>query len=309
MRTFYKLTKSLVFVSTTWTLCFAQTGHAANGTVEDLPSVELAEILRDLAQGGSASASEAPQLERIKETFSTKRLLLNVEQLRTLADLPQDIRQSILRISIRDQGLHVTDQAFSKVANFENLVDLSVESSLPTITSLDPVSHLSRLQRLLVRSSDISDLSPLQNLPELTELDISGNLKVTDFSPLQHLTQLRKLYLRGNKGLPDLNPLKRLERLEVLDISSTKIEDLRPIENLSQLKELHMRDAKRIISLRPLRNLKNLETLDASFTGVSNLRPLEELPRLKMLDVFRTQVNLHDIRELREKTPNIQVVY
>ena len=65
------------------------------------------------------------------------------------------------------------------------------------LTDLTPLSKLSQLESLEIKSNAVDDLTPLEGLTNLQYLDLSGNF-IQDVSPLAGLSKLTTLYLGSN---------------------------------------------------------------------------------------------------------------
>jgi hypothetical protein len=79
------------------------------------------------------------------------------------------------------------------------------------ITSLDPVSILTRLRVLLCPNTSITSLDPLKDLHELTQIN-ANNTKITNIQPLAKLTKLTVLSF-DHTAVNDISPLNTLKRL------------------------------------------------------------------------------------------------
>lgn len=150
---------------------------------------------------------------------------------------------------------------------------------------LDVISHLHRLEVLVVHEMRASDLSPLGKLARLRDLVIWTNARATDLAALTALGQLRRLALENLPRVTSLDPISRLSGLRALDVqggsqgtakSAMTIESLAPLGGLVELEELallnlHVVDG----SLRPLGRLPGLHRLD-----LANYFELEEIAYL-----------------------------
>ena len=95
------------------------------------------------------------------------------------------------------------------------------------ISDLTPLSDLTALTSLDLRSNDISDLTPLSDLTALTNLDIRGN-DISDLAPLAGPTALTRLNLSGN-NVSDLTPLVGMTALTELWLTYNNVSDLAPL--------------------------------------------------------------------------------
>lgn len=86
-----------------------------------------------------------------------------------------------------------------------------------TITNIDFVECMPKLQVAIVALSGVSDLSPLANCPDLEYLETFTN-RVTDLSPLASCTNLEHLNIGNLPKLSDITPLYGLTKLKRLRI-------------------------------------------------------------------------------------------
>ncbi|MCX7553216.1 hypothetical protein OS175_04955 [Marinicella sp. S1101] len=139
-----------------------------------------------------------------------------------------------------------------------NLTELKVFHT--KIANLEPLAHLSKLQSVSVRFSDIVSIDFDVSLPQLNRLDLTNNqLRTISFGAPQN--QLKSLFLSNNQlsYLPDLSPLRNLEVLSLdgnpmksimenhlpphlkhLDIRKTAVLDLAALTHLSDLKKIQV---------------------------------------------------------------------
>jgi hypothetical protein len=79
------------------------------------------------------------------------------------------------------------------------------------ITSLDPVSKLTRLRILEFANTSVSNLEPLKDLLELTKINAT------------------------NTKIPSVQPLSRLTKLSILTVDHTSVSDISPLTSLKNL--------------------------------------------------------------------------
>lgn len=78
------------------------------------------------------------------------------------------------------------------------------------LTDLTPLSNLTQLESLDIKTNSVSDLTPLAGLTNLQYLDLSGNF-VQDVSPLAGLSKLTTLYL-GSNPIKDYSALASIRQ-------------------------------------------------------------------------------------------------
>ena len=123
----------------------------------------------------------------------------------------------------------------------------------------------------IVNSNEISTLSPLSNLTRLESLDLSAN-SISDVTLIANLTSLRVLQFSSN-SISNVAPLSNLTRLELLSLEDNSISDVTSLSNLINLKLLSLEDNS-ISDVTSLSNLINLKGLELNDNSVSDLAPL-----------------------------------
>lgn len=117
---------------------------------------------------------------------------------------------------------------------FHNLRRLFVFDA--PITSISPVSGMTKLTSLRLSQIPILDFLPVSDLILLEELDLS-NTGIENLTTLSKLINLKKLNLSGT-NLKSLKGLEYLINLEELDVASTNLRSLKPLEGMGNLKKL-----------------------------------------------------------------------
>ena len=118
------------------------------------------------------------------------------------------------------------------------------------LTSLEPVSGLTKIWSLYVDGNQVTDLQPLAKLKWLSSLDVRGN-GVEDLKPLADLTELRHLFLENNK-VADLSILVSMAEKDAtgeqrfapfwnLYLANNPLDEAKSKPQLDRLKELGAR--------------------------------------------------------------------
>lgn len=118
-----------------------------------------------------------------------------------------------------------------------------------TVTSLDDLAQMPKLETLVLCNQQLTDLSPLAGLP-LRRLDVHGN-QLTDLSPLTNCASLTELRVSGNP-LTDLAPLVDCTSLSMLNVSRAQVRSLRPLAALPHLQTLYLLDCPLVTELNTL---------------------------------------------------------
>ena len=153
-----------------------------------------------------------------------------------------------------------------------------------SMTSLEPLSQLTRLRYLYFSNTGISSLDPLAFMGQLKHLKVPEN------------------------PISDLSPVKDLITLEELDISNTPVSDLRYLEFFINLKRFNCAGTQ-TRNLKYLRGLNKLEHIEIQNTPVSNLSSLPPDAPLQILTCYNTKLNERKLNAFKEKFPDCQVIF
>lgn len=150
------------------------------------------------------------------------------------------------------------------------------------ISSLNDVTKLKNLRKLLLAYQNISDLTPPSQLAFLEYIELKHN-PIQDVSPLSQLASLSSLLL-FDTNVSDLTALSGCSRLTVIDVGYTKITSMAALDGLDSLRILVIRKA-------PLETLDNvgshpmLEQIYLSETHLLDLTQLLDMPQLQLAEV------------------------
>ena len=142
-----------------------------------------------------------------------------------------------------------------------------------------PLSKLSHLEGLTLRSTSVRPIARLTNLRELN-LRLGGEARREDISCLRALTNLKTLTLSGMAGETDAKWLAGLSDLEFVSLEGIELRNQQSLVGLSKLLSLHSANRKcdaEVIQKTPL-GLSNFmvgHRLDLSACNVSQLGFLE----------------------------------
>jgi len=162
------------------------------------------------------------------------------------------------------------------------------------IFSLEPLSKLSQLKRLICSHLLTTDLMPLRNLSHLEMLDCSYT-PVESIEPLRYSTKLEFMNISATH-VEKIGTVTNFSKLATLLMNQTFVDSLDALSELVGLKDLEISDT-RIKILNPLAGLTNLERLDFSETQVFDSEPLKSLINLYFLKFEKTRVK--DLQPLK----------
>jgi len=151
---------------------------------------------------------------------------------------------------------------FQKIANLEQLI--ITENS--QINDLTPVQHLSRLNELQFSGTTVSNLDPLSKMVKLQVLRCQKN-PIVDLSPVNGLPKLKELDF-SNTQVETLEPIQNMIQIETLKFSGTPVKNLKYLQKLVYLKNLEFYNTK-VSNLDVLEGFSNLESLKIFNTKVS----------------------------------------
>ncbi|MBN1198033.1 MAG: hypothetical protein JXA23_01685 [Bacteroidales bacterium] len=167
------------------------------------------------------------------------------------------------------------------------------------------LQQIANLKNLVIKDDQsISSLQPVVFLSRLEELRFSDT-KITTLEPLSRMTWLKKLGFSKN-AISDLTPLAGLTGLVEIDAENTQVEDLKPIENLANLEVLKLSGTP-IKNIKYLANLRKLEVFEIYNTKISNIDVLNGMKNLKSVKIFNTRISSKRIEKFKTEHPGCKV--
>lgn len=168
----------------------------------------------------------------------------------------------------------------------QSIVDIEEIVVDPTnvVESLEPLSEMAFLKKLIINNNKIQDLTPLSDKEFLEVLSVSGN-PIDNIVPLAELHSLKNLNIE-NTPVSDLTPIASLKNIKVLNIGGTSVRNLKPIAEY-----------------------ESLEDLSIVNTFIKSVVPLENLTSLKHLKAYKTKIKSKHIELLKRKFPDLNVIY
>ncbi len=160
------------------------------------------------------------------------------------------------------------------------------------VNSLDPISNLKNLKRIVISYSEINDLpisfSKDVKLTEVTFIDT----KVKDINFLKDMETLEDVGFT-DCGIKNIDALEKATNLYSVSLEKNEIESIKSLTNKQKLYSLSLHKNK-VNDVSPLTDLKSLEYINLSYNPVTNLKALESLPKLKELTIYKD----HDVKHL-----------
>jgi hypothetical protein len=123
-----------------------------------------------------------------------------------------------------------------------------------SVSKLDPVVRMPKLQTLRCTKNPILDLMPIAGLSNLTELDFS-NTQVEDLDALQNMVHLEILKFSGTQ-VKNLKYLQKLVNMEVMEFYNTRVGNVDVLDGMRKLTSVKMFNTK--VSAKRVEKLKLL---------------------------------------------------
>lgn len=240
------------------------------------PLHELKSISKIYADGTNITTEEVVELKKIQRQVS---VIYQTDELKlwwgNLDDSWRDIFNSHILCNSNP-----TSEQLQSIIDLEEIV-IEPEN---VVYTLEPITQMAFLKKLIVNNNQIQDLSPLNDKYFLEELSVSGN-PVDNILPLSQLTSLKNLNIE-NTPIGELTPIEYLENIKVLNISGTSVRNLKPIARFHALEDLSIVN-----------------------TGIKNVEVLLNLDSLKHLKAYKTKIKGKSIDLLKEKHPDLNVIH
>ncbi len=181
----------------------------------------------------------------------------------SVSDITEDLAPSLTRLSCAG----VSD--LNGVEHFTNIE--YIELSRSTITSIAPLSSLTKVTKARFTLDKLSDISALENFTNLQELTLGSGV-FSDVAPLANLTKLTRLVVNNTK-LQDISALSGLSQLTALDLSKNAIDDISTLGMLPNISTLNLshNNIGDISALNILNNVWSISLIDNSIVDVSPL--------------------------------------
>jgi len=206
-------------------------------------------------------------------------VIYQTEQLRNWWNALDANWRSVLKESVNVD----TNPSAEQLHKLADVTDIEVNSNT-RISSLEPISSLRFVKKLVITDNQLTDLSPLSNMVLLEELNVSGNA-------IDNITALA-----GNTAMTSLS------------IENTIVTDISVVENMLDLKYLNIANTS-VKTIKALTNCTALEEINIANTPVKTLAPITGTKTLKHIKAFNTKIKKKDIDTLRSTYPEINIVY
>ena len=185
-------------------------------------------------------------------------------------------------------------------------IDINTRSKLALQQCIDEAmrrnkfSDRTKLTKLSCNRRGIADLSALKDYTGLETLNVASN-EFSDLKTLPRLPNLKQLSVSGNKKLTSLNGIEKAANLEILRADSSRVADITALATLNRLTEVYL-SRNPVSDLSALSAKPDLEILLLYHTQVADLYLLHGSKRLVTLGVgVNTRVTCNQVREMRKR--------
>ncbi|WP_259416746.1 leucine-rich repeat domain-containing protein [Bacillus toyonensis] len=170
------------------------------------------------------------------------------------------------------------------------------------INEIAGLEHMTNLEKLTLRESNVTDISAISKLRDLKYVDLTSN-PIKNIHPIEQLENINMLFLRDNK-ISDLTPLSKMKKIKTLDLVGNNIEDIQPLFTLSTMKQLYLAN-NQISDLTGINQLSNVELLWIGNNKISNVESISKMSNLIELEIADSEIK--DISPL-SKLGKLQVL-
>ncbi|HFK1453278.1 TPA: leucine-rich repeat domain-containing protein [Bacillus pacificus] len=170
------------------------------------------------------------------------------------------------------------------------------------INEITGLEHMTKLEKLTLRESNVKDISAISKLRGLKYVDLSSN-PIENIHPIGQLENINMLFLRDNK-ISDLTPLSKMKKIKTLDLIGNNIKDIQPLFTLSTMKQLYLAN-NQISNLTGIEQLNNVELLWIGNNKINNVESISKMSNLLELEIADSEIN--DISPL-SKLGKLQVL-
>ncbi len=252
------------------------------GGVVDCKSLsgDSATIEFDTTEIGTANTYVALLVMDVQGNFTSKTFLIDVSSILTVtgnAEIPdKSLAESIRKSLNLASNATITKQKMWELRTFtaKGATGFINDPIGIPITDLTGLEHAINLESINISNHSVSSLLPMSGLTKLKTM-IAGNNEISNISSLAGLTQLDTLHLTRNQ-ISDITSLAGLTRLTVLDLSNNQIVDIGPLRTLTNLSQLYLTN-NQISDVSPLSGLTSLLTLSLLGNLITDQTPLETL--------------------------------
>ena len=160
----------------------------------------------------------------------------------------------------------------SSISGLNPLKDLKklefLRLSHNNIEDVTPLKELTNLKHLYISHNRIADVSPLGKLTNLVDFDISINY-IADVSVAKNYNKMTMFNAIRNK-ITDISALKDITGLLILNVKQNDVKDIDCIKDLVKLETLNLEDNKNLGGIKVIKNLTKLKELNLNNCGIDD---------------------------------------
>lgn len=182
---------------------------------------------------------------------------------------------------------NVSGMDFSVLQQLTSLEQLDLSNCTISSNSLDAISSLVNLRRLVLNTCALADINPLGQLTKLTELDLSNN-SITDLSVLSLMLELETVSV-SNNPVTSIAGLATCSKLKSVDISNCNVASLSSLSDKTNLETL-LAPNNQISDLSDLSGCRALSVLNVEANQVTDISVLSQLNSLTRFDGDNNQI-------------------
>ena len=160
----------------------------------------------------------------------------------------------------------------SSISGLNPLKDLKklefLRLSHNNIEDVTPLKDLTNLKHLYISHNRIADVSSLGKLTNLVDFDISINY-IADVSVAKNYNKMTMFNAIRNK-ITDISALKDITGLLILNVKQNDVKDIDCIKDLVKLETLNLEDNKNISDIKVIKNLTKLKELNLNNCGIDD---------------------------------------
>ena len=176
----------------------------------------------------------------------------------------------------------------SVLADRTGLMELDLTGTPVSGDEMKIIGSLPNLTKLVLGKCGITTIAPLSGLTKLRILDLQQNT-IIDLSPLSDMSALTELYLNGN-AITDISVVKAFKELTVLNVSNNNLTTIVPAYMLTKLTKLYAAaqgqdESGGLTSIEGIQSLTELTHLSLATNKLTDISPLSACVKLQELDV------------------------
>jgi len=160
----------------------------------------------------------------------------------------------------------------SSISGLNPLKDLKklefLRLSHNNIEDVTPLKDLTNLKHLYISHNRIADVSSLGKLTNLVDFDISINY-IADVSVAKNYNKMTMFNAIRNK-ITDISALKDVTSLLILNVKQNDVKDIDCIKDLVKLETLNLEDNKNLGGIKVIKNLTKLKELNLNNCGIDD---------------------------------------